>query len=66
MPNIDWSPIIVALIVGGFSTIPGILTYIQGIKTHDTFNSKMDAMLELTKRSSFAEGRKAEKDKNAL
>lgn len=41
----------------------GLATLIQGVRTHRTFNSKMDAMLELTRRSAFAAGEKAEANK---
>lgn len=56
-----WVLITVALI----AIIPGIATFIQGVRTHRTFNSKMDAMLELVAKSSFAEGEKSAADKAA-
>ena len=34
----------------------------QGRLTHDTFNSKMDALLALTEKAAFARGQKAESD----
>ncbi len=54
--------IILAAIAAIAPTILGIATLIQGIRTHRTFNSKMDKMLELTAKSSFAEGAKYQKD----
>jgi len=53
-----WALIIVALINGIF----GVLILIQGKRTHDTFNSRMDQFIALIKKTSFAEGQKARKD----
>ena len=44
------------------ATLLAVATLVQGVRTHRTFNSKMDAMLKLTRESSFAAGRKAEAD----
>lgn len=59
---LDWNIIIVAALAALPGTLLGIATLYQGRKTHLTFNSKMDAMLKLTEKSSFAEGVKAEKE----
>lgn len=61
----DWSPLIIGIVAALPPTILAVATLIQGIRTHQTFNSKMDAMLELAKKASFAEGQKAEKDESA-
>lgn len=58
----DWSPILIGIVAALPPTILAIATLIQGIRTHQTFNSKMDAMLELAKQAGFAEGQKSEKD----
>lgn len=58
----DWTPIIVGAIAALAPTMVGIATLIQGIRTHKTFNSKMDAMLELVRKAAYAKGRKDEKD----
>ena len=54
--------IIIAAIAAIAPTILGIATLVQGIKTHATFNSKMDKLLKLTADSSYAEGKKDEAD----
>jgi hypothetical protein len=53
--NIDWTQIIVTI-------ISALVILWQGRRTHNTFNSKMDKMLKMNKKASFAAGRKAEKD----
>lgn len=58
----DWSPIVIGIVAALPPTILAVATLIQGIRTHQTFNSKFDAMLELAKKTSFAEGQKDEKD----
>ena len=50
--------IVVAMINGLF----GVLILVQGKRTHDTFNSRMDQFIELIKETSYAEGKKAGKD----
>lgn len=71
----DWTPIIVVAISSFATVIVGIITLFvtlaqgqktrrQGEKTHDTFNSKMDAMLKLVAEASFAKGEKKERDSN--
>jgi len=60
----NWDSIIIAVIASIPPTIVGIATLIQGLRTHATFNSKMDAMLRLTETAAFAAGEKAEKTKN--
>ena len=59
----DWDSIIVAAIVSLPPTLLGIATLIQGLRTHATFNSKMDAMLKLTQTAAFAAGQKDERSK---
>jgi hypothetical protein len=60
--EMEWQPVIIAGIVAVPPTLLGLATLIQGVKTHATFNSKMDAMLELTKSAAFLAGQKAEKE----
>lgn len=57
----DWSPILIGIVAALPPTILAIATLIQGIRTHQTFNSKMDAMLELAKQAGFVDGQKSEK-----
>ena len=53
--------IIVALIVATPATILGICTLFQGRRTHDTFNSKMDKLLQVTADLSYLRGQQQEK-----
>jgi hypothetical protein len=60
--EMDWNSIVIASILTIPPTLMGLATLIQGIRTHKTFNSKMDAMLELTEKAAFAAGQKAGKE----
>jgi len=62
----DWAAIIAAFVSPLISGLFGWLILRQGRKTHDTFNSKMDALLTLTDIAAFARGRKAESDSIAI
>lgn len=50
------------LIVSAPPTLAALGVWFQGRSTHKTFNSKMDAMHELVRRSAYAEGVKAQKE----
>jgi len=60
---LDWTSIIIGVVAALPPTLIGIATLIQQVRTHTAFNSKMDAMLELTRRAAFAEGERVEKEK---
>lgn len=62
----DWSPVIIGIVAALPPTILAVATLIQGIRTHATFNSKMDKMLKLATDGAFAEGVKQEKDAQAV
>ena len=64
----DWAPVIIAAIVAVPPTLMGLATLIQGIKTHATFNSKMDKLLEVTRADAYKDGvrdQKASEDGSA-
>ncbi len=54
--------IILACIASVAPTILSIATLIQGIRTHRTFNSRMEEMIELTRSTAYKKGRKDEQD----
>jgi hypothetical protein len=58
----DATMITIALIGATAPTLLSLATLIQGIKTHATFNSKMDALLRVTSEAAFEAGRKHEKE----
>ena len=60
----DWTAIIIAMIVAIPPTLLGAATLIQGIKTHSTFNSKMDKLLELTRSDAYKDGVRDERASN--
>ena len=61
----DWTIIVVAAIAAIPPTIFSIATLMQGRRTYETFNSKMDDMLRLTKETAFAAGVEHARDKHA-
>jgi hypothetical protein len=54
--------VLVALIAGGTSISLQLLSLIKIEKIHKATNSMKDALVESTKKSSFAEGREAGRD----
>jgi hypothetical protein len=53
---VDWTVIIVGALAALPPTLLGLATLIQGIKTHATFNSKMDKLLDLTRQDAYKDG----------
>jgi hypothetical protein len=58
----DWTPVLVGVIAAVPPTLLALATLIKQFRTHKTFNSKMDAMLALTRLNGIAEGRKSQRD----
>lgn len=52
----EYTRLIELVIVGLPPTLLALATLVQQIKTHRTFNSKMDAMLAVTRREGVAQG----------
>ena len=62
----NWEPIIIGVIAALPPSLVGVAALLQAIKAHNAVNSKMDALLELTRKSAFAEGQKEEKEKHGV
>lgn len=53
----EYTRLIELVIVGLPPTLLALATLIQQLKTHHAFNSKMDAMLAITRREGVAQGK---------
>jgi hypothetical protein len=61
----NWTKIILAFLAGSAAGIPALLGWLSSRRTHRLVNSRMAELLELTRRSSKAEGIAGEKQRVA-